>query len=294
MENFGRIEEKELTSTPSMLRPAMKESQKHESDAQPKFDLSSLDENFNIYEKPRDMIKMNCQTPIIDLKPSTRFSNESMHDLHKTPSFDQPKACDQSPQIVIEFSFENCSHRKENSALHFSQEESFVSSEISNIEPMPMELLRIQFESSDNSQNSEEVGTEEKLDSCEEVAEDTLTDFEVSMSVSTLQATEVEMSLFVVENDGRNVPPSTKAGIHLLDSKKEYSGIQEDDWVVVTDSDLQKLLEDNEYTQNESYMMNNPKEKCKAMMNRYRFDFRKIFSLRKNTQQDLKISPNKR
>ena len=72
--------------------------------------------------------------------------------------------------------------------------------------------------------------------------------------------------------------------INLLD-RKEYSGIQEDDWVVVTDSDLQKLLEDNEYTQNESYMMNNPKEKCKAMMNRYRFDFRKIFSLRKNTQQ---------
>ena len=185
-----------------------------------------------------------------------------MHDLHKTPSFDQPKACDQSPQIVIEFSFENCSHRKENSALHFSQEESFVSSEISNIEPMPMELLRIQFESSDNSQNLEEVGTEEKLDSCEEVAEDTLTDFEVSMSVSTLQATEVEMSLFVVENDGRNVPPSTKAGIHLLDSKKEYSGIQEDDWVVVTDSDLQKFLEDTEYTQYESYIMNKLKVKC--------------------------------
>ena len=119
----------------------------------------------------------------------------------------------------------------------------------------------IQFESSDNSQNSEEVGTEEKLDSCEEAAEDTLTDFEVSMSVSTLQATEVEMSLFVVENDGRNVPPSNEMSINLLD-RKEYSGIHEDDWVVVTDSDLQKLLEDNEYTQYESYIMNKLKVKC--------------------------------
>ena len=102
----------------------------------------------------------------------------------------------------------------------------------------------------------------------------TNTQYNRSGLVSTLQATEVEMSLFVVENMGRNVPPSNQVGIQLLDKNNEcsHSGIQEDDWIVVTDSDLQKLLEDNEYTQYESYIMNNQKVQSKAMMNRYRFE----------------------